>query len=128
MSNAIGTTIAALCISGLVGCMASQGDVGVSNQWRLDLQRFEDGRPTQGEVLQALGPPSQLVPLDGRIVFYYVLERRKGRDFYLILYNQRRDTVVYDRAIFFFDEHGILLQHAYSTEEIPFEASEEGKE
>jgi hypothetical protein len=74
--------------------------------------------------LQALGPPSQLVPLDGRIVFYYVLERRKGRDFYLVLYNQRRDAVVYDRAIFFFDDKGTLLQHAYSTEEIPFEASE----
>jgi hypothetical protein len=119
--------IAAVCLSGLVACMASQGDVGVRNQWRQDLNRFEDGRSTQGEVLQALGPPSQLVPLDGRIVFYYVLERRKGRDFYLVLYNQRRDKVVYDRAIFFFDEDGILLQHAYSAEEIPFEAAEEPK-
>jgi hypothetical protein len=123
MWQSVRSTAAIVGLSVLVGggCVASRGDVGVSNQWRADLGRFEDGVSTQDNVLEFLGPPSQLIPLEGRVVYYYVLERSEGRDLYLILYNRRRDEVFYDRAIFFFDEKGVLERHSYSTEEIPFE-------
>jgi len=56
-----------------------------------------------------------------------VLEHHDGRDLYLILYNQRRDKVYYDRAIFFFDQTGVLSHHAYSIEEIPYSPPETEK-
>jgi hypothetical protein len=117
----------ATCLVNSLGCVASHGEVGVSNQWRLDLERFENGVSTQDEVLRALGPPSQLIPLKDQVVFYYMLERHDGRDFYLILYNRRSDSVYYDRAIFFFDDEGILSHHAYSDREIPYKPTKPTK-
>ena len=120
MGHPLRARLAAVCLAAFVGCVASRGEVGVANEWRRGPDRFQDGVSTQDEVLRVLGPPSQLIPLKEQVVYYYVLEHHDGRDLYLILYNQRRDKVFYDRAIFFFDHTGVLSHHAYSIEAIPY--------
>ena len=70
-------------------------------------------------MLAALGPPSQLINLGNRTVFYYLQEQKKTRTAILILYNQTREKITYDRAIFFFDPQGRLTDFATSDEKIP---------
>jgi outer membrane protein assembly factor BamE (lipoprotein component of BamABCDE complex) len=103
-------------------CISSTTKTGVVNVWRdASLPAFERGKTTQAEVAKALGPPSQLVNLEEQVVFYYLNESAKTRGFILIVYNQTRERVVYDRAIFFFDKRGILQDFALSIEESPYE-------
>ncbi len=103
------------------GCIVSRADSGVTNKWRDEtLPAFESGKTTQSEVAHALGPPSQLINLDDQLVFYYLRERVRGRGMILIVYNQSREEIVYDRAIFFFDKKGILQDFSYSLEETEY--------
>ena len=76
------------------------------------------GTTTQAEILEALGPPSQVIGLRDQTVFYYLQEQSKGRGAIFIVYNQVSEKVVYDRAIFFFDSGGVLRDYALSRESI----------
>lgn len=101
------------------GCVSLNDRKGVDNLWRAaDFADFEDGSSTQADVARVLGPPSQVISLGSRTVFYYLLEALTGRGFYLLFYNRMDKTVRYDRAVFFFDEEGVLESHAYSRESL----------
>src|SRR5215470_14814808 len=94
-----------LCCSLLLyGCMSKRGEMGVRNEWRNpELPTFQKGKTTQSEVMQALGPPSQVIGLHDQTLFYYLREQSKTKAMFLIIYNQTRQQISYDRAIFFFD-------------------------
>ena len=101
------------------GCVVSKSQKGVDNLWRGEsVPAFIRGETTQSEVLEALGPPSQLIALEEEVVFYYLLELEKSTGAILILYNHTNDAITYDRAIFFFDKKGILNDYALSREKI----------
>ncbi len=51
-------------------------------------------------------------------------ERSKGEGLFLLLYNTTHLKVDYDRAIFFFDGKGVLVEHALSREAFPVEGAE----
>jgi outer membrane protein assembly factor BamE (lipoprotein component of BamABCDE complex) len=103
----------------LAGC-ASYGAVdGVDNLWReVSVDEFEKGVTTQADVLDRLGPPSQLINLQNQTVFYYLTEEMSGQGKIFIIWNQASAESKYDRAIFFFDTDGVLQEFAYSKEEI----------
>jgi len=71
--------------------------------------------------MAALGPPSQVIALHDQTLFYYLREQLTSKSYFLLVYNQTRENVTYDRAIFFFDKNGTLSDFAYSKEAIPLE-------
>ena len=101
------------------GC-ASFGSVdGVENLWRdIPADAFEEGVTTQAEVLDLLGPPSQLISLQDQTVYYYLTEEASGHGRLFIVWNRVSAETRYDRAIFFFDAGGVLQEYAYSKEPI----------
>ena len=105
-----------LALSG--GCVSKNARQGVETRWRgNDAPTFKQGESTEHDVLAALGPPSQLVNLGNQTVFYYLQEQKKTRSAILILYNQTREKITYDRAIFFFDQQGRLADFSTSAVE-----------
>lgn len=111
----------------LPGCFVTwERRAGVENKWRADATHFEVGKTRQQAVLDALGPPSQVIALGNRTVFYYLLEGATSEDIVLIWYNKGRETVMYDRAMFVFDEQGVLSEQALSLESLPYEEAEGG--
>lgn len=101
------------------GCASKQSQLGVKNLWRnTPAVAFEKGRTTQSEVMQALGPPSQVIGLRDQTIFYYLREQAKAKALFLVFYNQTREQITYDRAIFFFDPDGILKDFAFSDERV----------
>ncbi len=103
----------------LTGCVSFKSADGVDNVWReIPLESFQAGVTTQAEVLDQLGPPSQLISIDDGVVFYYLAEKGAGRGQILVVWNRREETTTYDRAIFFFDSDGVLQDAAYSKEQI----------
>ena len=104
----------------LSGCVSKNARQGVENRWReKSAPVFKQGETTEHEVLSALGPPSQLINLGNQTVFYYLQEQKQTRSLILILYNQTREKITYDRAIFFFDQQGHLTDFATSDEKSP---------
>jgi outer membrane protein assembly factor BamE (lipoprotein component of BamABCDE complex) len=102
------------------GCVIKQASQGVDNLWREpDTPTFQVGQTTQRQVMNTLGPPSQVISLGNQTVFYYLLEQRKGRKVVLVVFNASQEKIIYDRAIFFFDAQGKLSQFATSHENIP---------
>jgi outer membrane protein assembly factor BamE (lipoprotein component of BamABCDE complex) len=110
---------ALLAVAWLTGC-ASYGSVdGVDNLWRdIPADQFDVGVTTQSDVLDLLGPPSQLINLQDQTVFYYLTQRTEGEGKIFIVWNKVSEENTYDRAIFFFDADGILRELAYSQEAI----------
>ena len=109
-----------VCVVCFLGCVSKDARQGVENRWRTEtVPTFKEGETTQHDVLAALGPPSQLIKVGNRTVFYYLQEQKKVRSLILILYNQTRENITYDRAIFFFDEQGHLTDFATSAEKVP---------
>jgi hypothetical protein len=107
------------------GCINSKSESGVTNAWRAtDVPAFERGKTTQTDVAKALGPPSQLIELENQLVFYYLAERAESKGIILIVYNQTKERIVYDRAIFFFDRKGVLQDYALSLEEVAYQPPE----
>lgn len=103
----------------LPGCATYDRSQGVSNLWRdPSMPAPAKGQTTQSDIMQALGPPSQVIGLRDQTVFYYLRERRKGNGAILLVYNWLTEDVTYDRAIFFFDEKGVLQDYGYSNEAI----------
>lgn len=109
-----------------VGCTSDVGYSGVDNVWRSEAApTWEAGKTTEMDVINAFGPPSQLISLDKETVYYYLRERRKGYGVFLLAYNWKDQKLVYDRAIFFFDKNGKLTKHSYSPEALPYEEEAE---
>lgn len=104
----------------LLAACASFGAVdGVDNLWReVPIDEFQEGVTTQADVLELLGPPSQLINLNDQTVFYYLTEKTSGKGMIFIVWNQVSAESEYDRAIFFFDTDGILQEFAYSKEQV----------
>ena len=59
-----------------------------------------------------------MIDLDERVVFYYLRQHSKTSSVILLLYNDTRINITYDRAIFFFDGDGVLEEYAFSREEL----------
>ena len=109
-----------LTVVALAGCAQFSSQQGVDNRWRdAEAAVFQVGRATQSDVLEALGPPSQIISLNDGSVFYYLREFKSGSAKIFILYNEANMQVLYDRAVFFFDAEGRLTDHSYSAEEAP---------
>ncbi|MHC5010263.1 MAG: hypothetical protein ACYTG6_04835 [Planctomycetota bacterium] len=106
------------CVA-LAGCVTSSRTAGVNNVWRAACVNFESGRTTEQEVLDQLGPPSQVIALRDYTVYYYLLESTQDDKLITILYNTESESVYYDRAIFFFDHQGILQRWSSSKECLP---------
>jgi hypothetical protein len=103
------------------GCTSMRGERGVTNKWRdTDLEPWEPGKTTEGDVTTILGPPSQIIDLGGETIFYYLREQTRSDGLVLIVWNQRNERTIYDRAIFFFDPDNILTKYSYSLEAIPY--------
>ena len=118
--------LAPLCLVLIAGCVNSKAESGVTNAWRAkDAPVFERGKTTQTEVAKALGPPSQLIELDNQLVFYYLAERAESTGIILIVWNQTKERIIYDRAIFFFDRKGVLQDFSFSLEEVEYVPAEE---
>lgn len=101
------------------GCMSYGSVDGVDNVWReVSLDEFEAGTTTQAEILDRLGPPSQLIGLENGVVFYYLTQKTTGKGRVFIVWNEASERNRYDRAIFFFDTDGVLTDAAYSRESI----------
>ena len=109
----------------MVGCTSDSGYSGVDNIWRSSNPPvWQAGKTTETDVIDALGPPSQLIGLEKETVYYYLREERKGTGVFLLAYNWKNQKLVYDRAIFFFDLKGTLTKYAYSHEALPYEEAE----
>ena len=46
-------------------------------------------------------------------------EQSRTKAMFLIIYNQTRQEIIYDRAIFFFNKQSVLTDFAYSRESAP---------
>ncbi len=110
--------IIALGIAALIpGCITRSGEKGVDNLWRSpETPAWEVGTTTDQEVLEKLGPPSQIIGLENGNVYYYMQEISHGKAYYFLIWNRSDETVRYDRAIFFFDRKGVLTEFAYSPD------------
>jgi len=109
----------------LVGCSSDKGYSGVDNVWRsTNPPAWKVGITTETDVIDALGPPSQLISLEKETVYYYLREERKSFGVFLLVYNWKNQTLAYDRAIFFFDQQGKLTKQSYSLEALPYEDAE----
>jgi len=107
--------IALLLGVGLLGaCAQFESKRGVEVNWQTAVtDKLTRGESTRANVLALLGPPSQVIALDGETALYYLFEQSQGDGLVLIVYNRMRIDTRYDRAIFFFDEKDILTE--YST-------------
>ena len=106
----------------LAGCANWNEDAGVDNHWRAEATpTWTPGVSTADEVMAALGPPSQIVNLGERVVYYYLSENVSGRGYYFLVYNTTSSRTSYDRAIFFFGDDGRLERYAYSKESLPYD-------
>lgn len=104
----------------ITACFTLSDRQGVDNLWRDEskVQNIEEGKTTQNEIIQLFGPPSQIINLDNGVVFYYLLQEKRGKGMFLLLFNFKDEKVSYDRAIFFFDNGGILTDYGFSVENI----------
>jgi outer membrane protein assembly factor BamE (lipoprotein component of BamABCDE complex) len=101
----------------LTACTNFNRHRGVENTWRsIDQSQIVEGKTTQMDIAQTLGPPSQLIDLKGGTAFYYLTEQTHEAGVIFILFNYFDEKVIYDRAVFFFDQQGILQHYAFSKE------------
>ena len=105
-----------LALAGLLvlpGCINMRSERGVAASWNEPGQdAFAPGRTSRTEVLDRLGPPSQIITLEGGSAFYYLLERTRAKGLILLVYNTRSEETTYERAVFFFDADGLLVEYA----------------
>jgi outer membrane protein assembly factor BamE (lipoprotein component of BamABCDE complex) len=103
-----------LCLGLLSACVQFKSKRGVEVAWQaVVVEKLIRGQSTRADVLDALGPPSQVIALEDETVLYYLFEKAEGEGMILILYNRIEVDTRYDRAIFFFDENDLLTD--YST-------------
>ena len=88
----------------LTGCAQFESERGVTVNWDSSaLNSFTRGVSTRADVMDKLGPPSQLVSLGDETVLYYLNESASGRGVILVVYNRFEVDANYDRAVFIFD-------------------------
>lgn len=98
-----------LSISVVPACVQVKTKRGVEVAWQTDVvDKMVKGRSTRKDVMDALGPPSQVISLERETVLYYLFEKAEGEGLILIVYNRMEIDTRYDRAIFFFDENNVL--------------------
>lgn len=103
----------ALCTA---GCTRTTSQRGIEPVWRaLPADALIVGQTTQSTVLELLGPPSQVITHDSGQIFYYLHELSTSRGLILVVYNKSETDTSYDRAIFFFDTDGLLVDYAISA-------------
>lgn len=104
----------------LPSCFSISDQQGVDNLWRDDskVQGIEEGITTQNEIINLFGPPSQIIDMDNGAIFYYLLQDKQGKGVFLLLFNYKTEKINYDRAIFFFNEEGILTDYGFSIENV----------
>jgi len=120
MKKVYQTIITMLLISFLAACVHYSRDSGVENLWRQP-QAFTSGITTSKQVLAALGPPSQVLTVGHQTVYYYLKEQVTREGLLLLIYNETTEVSVFDRAIFFFNEQGLLADFSYSKMATPVE-------
>lgn len=119
MNRRLLPTLLLVLSAALPGCATYDRSQGVANIWRdPSVPAPIKGQTTQSDIIKTLGPPSQVIGLRDQTVFYYLKEHRKGNGAVLLVYNWVKEDVIYDRAIYFFDQNGVLLDYGYSNEEI----------
>lgn len=103
----------------LPGCASFERNQGVENAWRdPSVAAPVIGQTTESDIIKALGPPSQVIGLGDQTVFYYLMEHREGKAGIFLIYNWVKEDTIYDRAIFFFDQNGVLREYGFSKEKI----------
>lgn len=110
------TRIAAtlLSIVLLQACAQYDNKRGVEVNWQSGVtSSLKTGESTRKDVLDLLGPPSQLIAMDGESALYYLFATSQGAGLILGVYNRWDIDTRYDRAIFFFDDNEVLTE--YST-------------
>jgi outer membrane protein assembly factor BamE (lipoprotein component of BamABCDE complex) len=121
MNRSVVLTALVLCASLLGGCAQFESKRGVEVNWQSTVtEQLVTGQSTRREVLAMLGPPSQVIALDGESALYYLFEHSEGEGLILLVYNRMRIDTRYDRAIFFFDQDDVLTEFAtrlYSADE-----------
>ncbi len=106
-------TVVILMSGLLAGCLQYENKRGVDVTWETTIEgKLETGKTTRRDILDLLGPPSQLIALEEETVLYYLFEHSEGDGMILILYNRMRINTNYDRAVFFFDENDVLTEYA----------------
>lgn len=110
-----------LSTSLLGGCAQFESKRGVEVNWQANVtEQLVNGESTRRDVLAMLGPPSQVIALDGESALYYLFEHSEGEGLILIVYNRMHIDTRYDRAIFFFNEDDVLTEfatHLYPADE-----------
>lgn len=103
-----------LALSALLGaCAQYDNQRGVDMTWNpAVIDALVAGKSTRSDVLEKLGPPSQIISLQDETVFYYLFEHAAGNGLILVVYNRFETQTQYDRAVFFFDENDVLREHA----------------
>ena len=108
-----GRLLAVLALATLAACAQYNDKRGVEVTWNpAAMQDLSVGETTRKQVMAELGPPSQVISLDGETVLYYLYERSAGNGLILIVYNRFTVDTRYDRAVFFFDENDVLSEYA----------------
>ncbi len=103
----------ALTLLALGACAQYRSERGVDVTWQpAALNNFRTGETTRQQVLEALGPPSQIISLESESALYYLFERSRGNGLILIVYNRFERDTDYDRAVFFFDAEDRLTNYA----------------
>ncbi|MGK0462696.1 MAG: hypothetical protein ACJA0W_003561 [Candidatus Azotimanducaceae bacterium] len=101
--------ITAVCLVFLSGCVQFNNKRGVEVAWHASVVGdMTIGTTTRADVLDVLGPPSQVISLEEETVMYYLFEKAEGKGLLLGVYNTIDIDTRYDRAIFFFDENNVL--------------------
>jgi outer membrane protein assembly factor BamE (lipoprotein component of BamABCDE complex) len=97
----------------LGGCVQFDSRRGIEVAWQDQVvANLSKGESTRADVLELLGPPSQVIALREETVLYYLFEKAEGDGVILIVYNSIDINTHYDRAIFFFDENDVLSDFA----------------
>ena len=100
-------------LSFLTGCAQYDNQRGVEVSWQKSVtDTLVSGQSTRKDVLDKLGPPSQIISLQDETVLYYLFEHAEGNGLILVLYNRFDTQTRYDRAVFFFDENDVLTDYA----------------
>jgi outer membrane protein assembly factor BamE (lipoprotein component of BamABCDE complex) len=101
--------ISVIFLALLGGCVQFSNKRGVEVAWQSKVvSEMKSGTTTRADVLDALGPPSQVISLEEETVMYYLFEKAKGKGLLLGVYNTIDIDTRYDRAIFFFDGNDML--------------------
>jgi hypothetical protein len=112
-STVLLSLLLSLSVMSGTGCTNTRSERGIDPAWnRLSTDAVIVGKSTQSDVLDALGPPSQVINHERGTIFYYLHEQAQTRALILILYNTAQTDTSYDRAIFFFDRDGVLSDYA----------------